>query len=379
LTRDLAPWDVAEVVSHRRGSHGRYPDLDDRLFENIDAESKAYLLGWIASHGSIRRGTIALHVHKRDRAMLQRLRDLLCASLPLTLKNANLIGFSIHSERMASDAGRWLAIAPGEKDPVASFPRLDNALGWAFLRGLFDAAGSISSVDAANRAATRRSGWPAPRCSIESKSKRLLDEIAAFSKVPAHRVGASLQWHGTNALDFLGKLYARATLSLTRKHDLYLDWCCWVPALAGPLNHGSHPVFRWVRTRSDAIEPGKTSTSDSGFDLTLLEPAHRAGPVTFYRTGIRVQPAFGWYFDVVPRSSIAKSGYMLANCVGVIDRGYTGEILVPLIKVDPAAAELALPARLVQMIPRQIIAAQLIEVDSFDETLRGSGGFGSSG
>jgi dUTP pyrophosphatase len=92
-----------------------------------------------------------------------------------------------------------------------------------------------------------------------------------------------------------------------------------------------------------------------------------------------VQPAFGWYFDVVPRSSISKSGYMLANSVGVIDRGYTGEILVPLIKIDPSAPDLKLPARLVQMIPRQIIAAELVEVEAFDETVRGSSGFGSTG
>jgi deoxyuridine 5'-triphosphate nucleotidohydrolase len=366
----------------RRGrtrSDRHSPDLNDHVFEAIDTEEKAYLLGWIASDGSIKNGTIAIHVHEQDGAILRRLRDLVCASL--THKATNLVGCTIHSQRIAADVCRWLDITAGDKAAVVAFPRLSHeALRWAFLRGFFDGKGTISSVDAANRrGATRDGSWPNPRCSITSKSDRLLDEIAAFSHVPASRRKAVLEWQGANALDFLGKLYERATIWLTRKRDLYLDWCCWVPGLSGPTQHGSHPLFRWVKTRADAVAPSKGSISDSGFDLTLLEPAQRVGPVTFYKTGIRVQPAFGWYFDVVPRSSISRSGYMLANSVGVIDRGYTGEILVALVKIDPSAPDLQLPARMVQMIPRQIIAAQLVEVESFDETVRGSGGFGSTG
>jgi dUTP pyrophosphatase len=111
----------------------------------------------------------------------------------------------------------------------------------------------------------------------------------------------------------------------------------------------------------------------------LIERDRRHGPVEFFRTGLKIQPAFGWYFDLLPRSSMCKSGYMLANSVGVIDRAYTGEILVALFKSDPNAPELALPARIVQIVPRQIIAAELVEVESFDETARGAGGFGSTG
>lgn len=365
----------------RTNPNCRYPDLDDRFFESIDSESKAYVLGWIASDGSVRRGTVALFVHERDRASLRAVRDLICPALPLRQKPTNLVGFVISSQQIAADVCRWLDIRPGKKDAVVGFPRLGHDdLTWAFVRGLFDGDGHISSVDAATRrVANRGAGWPSPRCSITSNSGRLLDAIAAFTKVPAYRGKAQLEWQGTNALDFLGKLYAGGTLWLTRKHDLYLDWCCWTPGLAGPHQCGGHPLFRWVKTSADAVPPTKASASDSGFDLTLLEPTARVGAVTFYRTGIRVQPAFGWYFDVVPRSSITKSGYLLANGVGVIDRGYTGEILVPLLKIDPEAPDLKLPARLVQMIPRPIIAPQLIEVDTFDDTARGAGGFGSTG
>ena len=70
---------------------------------------------------------------------------------------------------------------------------------------------------------------------------------------------------------------------------------------------------------------------------------------------------------------------MLANNVGIIDRTYTGSIIVPLIKVDPTKPDLELPSRLVQIIPRPIIHMDVVNVDSLNTTQRNSGGFGSSG
>jgi dUTP pyrophosphatase len=101
--------------------------------------------------------------------------------------------------------------------------------------------------------------------------------------------------------------------------------------------------------------------------------------VEFFDTCIKVQPDFGWYFDVAPRSSLAKSGYIMANSIGVIDRAYTGTVLIALIKIDPSAGDLELPARIAQLIPRPIVHLQIEEVDSLDETARGAGGFGSTG
>ncbi len=352
--------------------------LDDGLLDAIDTEEKAYLLGWIASDGAIQKSSIAVFVNKRDKSSLERIRDIACHSLPLARKR-ELVGFTINSRQIVEAVSRWLDMPPGKKSSTIGFPQLPTTeLTWAFLRGLFDGDGCISSVEDALRRAEKRGGtWPAPRCSIASSSPRFLDGIQEFAKVPASRGRDQLLWSDANALDFMGKLYRNATCRLARKYELYLDWCSWVPAARSP--SPAHPLFRWARTMPEAIPPSKSSPSDSGFDLTLIGRSHRHGAVEFYRTGIKVQPAFGWYFDLVPRSSISKSGYMLANGVGVIDRGYTGEIFVPLIKVDPSAAELALPARLVQIIPRSIIAAELVEVADLDDTIRGAGGFGSTG
>jgi dUTP pyrophosphatase len=129
----------------------------------------------------------------------------------------------------------------------------------------------------------------------------------------------------------------------------------------------------------DAVVPFKSRASDSGYDLTLIKKIKTTGNVEWYDTGIKILPDFGWYFISVGRSSIAKSGYMLANSIGIIDRAYTGSIIVPLIKIDPTTPELTLPIRITQIIPVPIIHAQLVEVDSLEETSRGSSGWGSSG
>jgi hypothetical protein len=71
---------------------------------------------------------------------------------------------------------------------------------------------------------------------------------------------------------------------------------------------------------------------------------------------------------------------MLANSVGIIDRAYTGTILVALIKVDPHAADIQLPFCCVQMILRPVHHFQVVEIPEsmLDATDRGSDGFGST-
>ena len=97
-----------------------------------------------------------------------------------------------------------------------------------------------------------------------------------------------------------------------------------------------------------------------------------------YGTGLSVQPPTGFYFDLVPRSSITKKGYILANNVGIIDQGYTGEIMVPLPKIDPDAPDLELPCKIVQLIPRRWYNFTGVDASDLTQTTRGEGGFGST-
>ena len=137
--------------------------------------------------------------------------------------------------------------------------------------------------------------------------------------------------------------------------------------------------FKCVLTNEHASLPKKNNESDAGYDLTLTNVHKQMGAVTMYGTGVKVKAPKDYYFDLVPRSSIIKTGYMLANSVGVIDTDYIGEIYVPLIKIDETASELELPIRLVQLIPRKCHKLNVEEVESLETTIRAENGFGSSG
>jgi dUTP pyrophosphatase len=128
-----------------------------------------------------------------------------------------------------------------------------------------------------------------------------------------------------------------------------------------------------------ALPPFKKRVSDSGFDLYLIKLLKVEGNLYFFDTGVRVSPPAGFYFDLVPRSSIYKSGFILANSVGIIDMTYRGTIKVPLIKIRKDKELPELPWRAVQLIPRRFYPLEAEMVESLDRTLRGEGGFGSTG
>ena len=146
---------------------------------------------------------------------------------------------------------------------------------------------------------------------------------------------------------------------------------------------GQPPPIMSIRVTLDhaeAVLPTRAHESDSGFDVTVVEVFKKLSDrVTLYNTGLRIAPDEGYYTELVARSSLMKSGYMLANNVGIIDNSYRGPLIVALYKFDENSPELTLPARVAQLIPRQIVNIDIIPVNSLTETVRGDGGFGSTG
>ena len=136
--------------------------------------------------------------------------------------------------------------------------------------------------------------------------------------------------------------------------------------------------FQYILNDENAVAPVKAHGSDSGFDMTIIKAVKSFGNVTLYTTGVKVQPGTGFYFDLVPRSSISKLGYMMANSIGIIDQSYTGEIMVALIKMDHNAEELKLPCKIAQLVPRPWMNVIGEPTDSFTKTTREEGGFGST-
>tara|TARA_B100001094_G_scaffold271140_1_gene276291 strand:+ start:3164 stop:3865 length:702 start_codon:yes stop_codon:yes gene_type:complete len=144
-----------------------------------------------------------------------------------------------------------------------------------------------------------------------------------------------------------------------------------------------YPVqtFYFQKCHPDAHIPSKAHISDSGYDLSLIDfKKENEFGVQFYGTGIKVQPPYGHYFELVPRSSMSKTGFMLANSIGIIDQAYRGEIIVALFKIHPNA-QIVLPCKCVQLIPKKFLHMNVKEIpegEDFGDTIRGSGGFGST-
>ena len=357
----------------RKNPNVKYEKLDDNFFKEVNSEEKAYLLGWIASDGSVEPGKISIAINEKDVECLEMLKNIICRELPITPKKTDLMSFTISSKTISNDVCKLLNILPEKKSHIVDFPNLENdELKWSFLRGYFDGDGTIHNITETCRS---------PYCGITSYSEIMRKSIIDFCKIPCieDKNNNSLGWSGNNALDFLDKLYKNSNFRLYRKYNLFLDISTWVPSVSYS-RYYKNEHCKWSKTRKDAVSPSKERASDSGYDLVLLEKIKTVGKVEFYDTGIKVKPNFGYYFNLVPRSSISKTGYMLANSIGIIDRTYLGNIIVALIKIDDSAHDLVLPMRLVQIIPAHIVNFKMIEVDSFDvlETERGEGGFGSS-
>lgn len=214
-------------------------------------------------------------------------------------------------------------------------------------------------------------------------SKRSADFIQLTTGVTANEVQFStvdsdmvvLEWYDVDALDFMGVVYSGADYGYLKANAAFTKWRQQIQGLTNDKNLN----FWFKKTREDAVAPYKARISDSGFDLTLVEKVDQIGIVDMYTTGIKAYCDQGWYFILTPRSSIIKSGYMLANNCGIIDRSYTGEILVPMIKLDPNAPDIECPARLVQLIPTPIVDFDFKETHVDLESNRGEKGFGSSG
>ncbi|MFG1794770.1 dUTP diphosphatase [Nocardia sp. NPDC049149] len=128
--------------------------------------------------------------------------------------------------------------------------------------------------------------------------------------------------------------------------------------------------------------PARAHHGDAGVDLcttedVILEPGERV----LVGTGVAVALPVGTVGLIHPRSGLAaKTGLSVVNTPGTVDAGYRGEIKVCLINHDPRTAiELRRGDRIAQLLVQRVELVDFLEVDSLDETTRGTGGHGSSG
>ena len=149
-------------------------------------------------------------------------------------------------------------------------------------------------------------------------------------------------------------------------------------------------MLKIYKVDTDAVVPSKNNYSDAGLDLTIIKEYKRLNSDTvLYDTGIKLEIPNGYYVEIVPRSSISRSGYILANSVGIIDQGYTGNLYVALRKINNDCDDLIMPYKCCQIIMKKQIYPKIVienlvskdvelQTDNYATTSRGSGGFGST-
>jgi dUTP pyrophosphatase len=137
-----------------------------------------------------------------------------------------------------------------------------------------------------------------------------------------------------------------------------------------------------TRLRPDARLPSRAHEGDAGLDLHAAEAVTiGVGERATVATGIAVEIPDGFAGLVLPRSGLAaRHGIALVNAPGLIDSGYRGEIRVLLLNTDRTEPFAVAPGdRIAQLLVTAVSGAEAVEVAELTGSVRGEGGFGSSG
>lgn len=138
------------------------------------------------------------------------------------------------------------------------------------------------------------------------------------------------------------------------------------------------------KVRDSAKVPQRATSGSAGLDLCACIDESitlEGGDTAVIPTGIAIAlPSADYGAFVFPRSGIAvKHGIGLLNSVGVIDSDYRGEIMVGIINQVKTAYTIQPGERIAQMVIMPVSTMPVEEVEELDDTVRGEGGFGSTG
>jgi len=127
--------------------------------------------------------------------------------------------------------------------------------------------------------------------------------------------------------------------------------------------------------------PTYATEGAAGMDVVAAEELVLApGARAAVATGFAIAIPMGYEVQVRPRSGLAlKHGITCLNTPGTIDSDYRGEVQVILINHGQNPFAIARGDRIAQLVPAPVQRAVLDEVETLEDTARGSGGFGSTG
>ena len=142
-------------------------------------------------------------------------------------------------------------------------------------------------------------------------------------------------------------------------------------------------ILKIKRLENNRILPEYKTEGAAGMDLCAaisepleLKPLERK----LIPTGIKIELEHGFEAQIRPRSGLSiKHGITLINCVGTIDEDYRGEVCVPIVNLSNDVYTIQPDERIAQMIIARVEQAKLEVVTELTDTIRGTGGFGSTG
>lgn len=209
-----------------------------------------------------------------------------------------------------------------------------------------------------------------------------MDELLKYTKFDYTSLIAIVQKEGTKLLDNLKIPYEKVQDIFIVKGSNMIDMLGFIHKNPMGVMYGQSnvPNIKVVKDCPEAVLPSRARESDVGYDLSIIKLHKKISENIFmYDTGIRLQVPWGYYVEVYPRSSLSKTGWMLANSVGIIDSSYTGNIYIVVTRNNENTPPLSLPFKGFQIIVRKQHHANFVLHEELAETSRGQGGFGSTG
>ena len=143
-------------------------------------------------------------------------------------------------------------------------------------------------------------------------------------------------------------------------------------------------ILKIKKVREGAVIPKRATPGSAGMDLYAVldsEKTLERGEILMVPTGIAIElPSPDYVAYIFARSGLAiKHGITLANCVGVVDSDYRGEVCVGLVNVSNTPYTITPGERIAQLVISPVSLMPTMEAESLSDTERGEGGFGSTG
>lgn len=382
--------------------------LNQNLFDYISLDQfQCYLLGYIinTSYIELKNNTITqesykyVNINKKNeynliiklnnksnynKLIIQLVNKLLDSLFYVILDNKIIIKSDMICKNYLYLINPTLSISNCELESIYelnTFPNLyksdsNNYLFWVFIRGYIEKSSTISFIN------------NIPQCKIIFTNERFMNDFLFYINIPPNSVNKinsnefSVEYLSVNCVDLLGLVYKSKNKYLYNAsfYNLFqslINWKIFISSDKFKLD-----ICKVYKTDVNAIIPSKGHESDVGYDLTIIKKYKDLTPSTIlYDTGIKLNVDYGYYIEIVPRSSLSKSGYILANSIGIIEKSYSGNLLVALTKIDKEMPDLQLPFKCCQLIFKPQISLTIQEMtntNSLELTSRNNGGFGST-